>query len=328
MLKKTVSLFLTALLLAACLAGCGGTGTPSEGGDAPRIVVTVFPLYDWILRILGDNPAGARVTLLLDNGVDLHSFQPTAKDILNVSACDVFVCVGGESDKWTEDVLKEASNKDMIVLRLLPALGDRAREEELAEGMQTDPEGSEEEDGPEYDEHIWLSLKNAAFLTGVLAEALGKADPEHASLYAANAAAYREELLSLDAEYAAAVDAAEFGTLLFADRFPFLYLTKDYGLRYYAAFLGCSAETEASFETIAFLAGKADELRLPAVLTIEGSDHRIAETVVRTSRDPGRKILTLDSMQSATGKSGESYLSAMRSNLDVLKEALGTKEAE
>ena len=329
MLKKTVSLFLTVLLLAACLAGCGGAGSPSGGEHAPHIVVTVFPLYDWILRILGEDPAGARVTLLLDNGVDLHSFQPTAKDILAVSTCDVFVCVGGESDKWAEDVLKEASNKDMIVLRLLPALGDLAREEELAEGMQPeDDRDPAEEEGPEYDEHIWLSLRNAAFLTGVLAEALGKADPEHADLYAANAAAYEEELLSLDAEYAAAVDTAEFDTLLFADRFPFLYLTEDYGIGYYAAFLGCSAETEASFETIAFLAGKVDELGLPAVLTIEGTDHRIAETVVRTAKAENVKILTLDSMQSATGKSGESYLAAMRRNLEVLKAALGTKEAE
>ena len=325
MLRKTLSFFLTVLLLAGCLAACENGAAPKAG--ALRVVVTISPVRDWILRILGDNPAGADVTLLLNSGTDLHGYQPSAKDILAVSTCDVFVCVGGESDRWVEDALREAVNKDMIVVRLLDALGDAAKEEELAEGMQADRDrdgADEEEEGPEYDEHVWLSLRNAALLTGTLADAFGSADPEHAGLYAENARTFMEELSSLDAEYAAAVAAAPFGTLLFADRFPFRYMTEDYGLRYYAAFLGCSAETEASFETIAFLAGKVDELGLPAVLTIEGTDHRIAETVVRTARAENVKILSLDSMQSASDGRGE-YLAVMKKNLEVLKEALGTE---
>ena len=177
----------------------------------------------------------------------------------------------------------------------------------------------------EYDEHVWLSLRNAEKLTGALADALAKADPANAEVYAANAQAYAAKLQELDGRYAETVANAAFKTLLFGDRFPFRYLTDDYSLTYFAAFTGCSAESEASFGTIAFLAGKVDELKLPAVMTIEGGNHKIAETVVATASDPARKILTMNSMQSVTAadvEQGVTYLSMMEENLNVLKEAL------
>ena len=295
----------------------------------------------------------------LDNGVDLHSFQPTVADILKISECDLFIYVGGESDEWVEDVLKEATNKDMIAINLLEVLGDKVVEEEIVEGMQEEEEDEDHDhehededhdhehededeheheyediakthehhhDEVEYDEHVWLSLRNSAILVNSISEAIQKIDPANAESYKANAASYIEKLNALDKEYQAAVSAASNNTILFGDRFPFRYLVDDYNLEYYAAFVGCSAESEASFETIVFLAGKVDELSLPAVLTIEGKDHSIAQTIVENTAAKDQKILTMDSMQSTTSediKNGASYLSIMESNLSVLKEALG-----
>ena len=178
----------------------------------------------------------------------------------------------------------------------------------------------------EKDEHVWLSLKNAEVLCVSIADALASIDPDNKDTYVANAAAYKDKLAALDGEYQKAVDAATYKTVLSGDRFPFRYMVDDYGLSYYAAFVGCSAETEASFETISFLAGKVDELKLPCVLTIEGAQHKIAETIVQNTTAKNQKVLTMDSMQSTTSKdvaNGTTYLSVMEQNLSVLKEALG-----
>lgn len=312
-MRRSLSLLLAALLLLTC--GCGAADAPARSGGAVSVVVTVFPAYDWVRAIAGGT--GAEVTLLMDSGVDMHSFQPSAADIVRASSCDLFVYVGGPSDEWARDALAEAANPDMIVLDLIGLLGDRAVEEELAEGMTAE----EEDAGPETDEHVWLSLRNAAICCRAVADALAELDPTNAEEYAANADAYIAELDRLDGEYAAVTEAAAFDTLLFADRFPFRYLADDYGLTYYAAFAGCSAETEASFETVAFLSGKLAELGLPAVLVIDGSDGRIAETIVENA-GTGVPILTLDSMQSATAEDGSSYLGIMEQNLAVLDAAL------
>ncbi len=326
-MKKRISLLLCAVLIVGCLSACASKpAAPAADAGGVQIVTTIFPVYDWIMNVLGEHAADAEVTMLLDNGVDLHSYQPTADDVLKISNCDLFVYVGGESDEWVEDALAEAVNPDMIVINLLDTLGSRAKEEALVEGMEGEEEGEEpEEEGPEYDEHVWLSLRNAAALTAAIAEAVSAADPANADAYAANAAAFTEKLNALDAAYAGAVDAAKGKTLLFGDRFPFRYLADDYGLDYYAAFAGCSAETEASFETVLFLSKKVDELGLNAVLTIEGSDQKIAETIVQNTESKNQQILTMNSMQSTTSKdveNGASYLTIMEDNLAVLKEAL------
>ena len=309
-------------------------GLPS--GRRLKIVTGMFPEYDWTREILGDNPGEAELTLLMDSGADLHSYQPTAEDMMRIASCDLFIYTGGISSQWAREALKGAVNPDMIVIDLLDALGDRAKEEILVEGMQDahsqeheghDHAGDGREEEEELDEHVWLSLRNASFLCGVIEEALEKADPSNKDVYAANTAAYQEKLSGLDRQYQEAADAAKVRTLLFGDRFPFLYLAEDYGLSYYAAFSGCSAETEASFETVAFLAAKADEIPVSCVLTIDGSDRRIAETIVRSTKNQDQKILTLNSMQSIAGKQageGVTYLSVMEENLPVLREALGS----
>ena len=332
-LKRIFAVFFCLLLASGILGGCGKAASSSapapsasQSGSKPlKIVTTIFPEYDWVREILGDKADHAEVTMLLDNGVDLHSYQPTADDIIKISDCDLFIYVGGESDGWVEDTLKEAANKDMQVINLLDVLGEQVKEEEVVEGMEAEEEESEDEDEPEYDEHVWLSLKNTETLCNAITDTLEEIDPANKDAYAANAASYLEKLAALDGEYQTVVDHATRKTVLFGDRFPFRYLVDDYGLSYYAAFAGCSAETEASFETISFLAGKVDELGLPCVLTIEGAQHKIAETIVQNSAAKNQSILTLDSMQSTTSAdaaNGTTYLSVMESNLDVLKQAL------
>lgn len=340
-MKKTITLSLTAILVFSLLTGCGSAASAAADSNPTSserlsIVTTIFPEYDWVINILGDETINADVTLLLDNGVDLHSYQPTVDDIVRITSCDVFIYVGGESDEWVDGALAEASNKDRIVMNLLEVLGDRVKEEELVEGMEAEHEHEEEDDGDhgeehdheeeaEYDEHVWLSLKNAIVLCGAIADALGQADPVHAESYQANASAYVERLSALDAEYQSAVSSAAAATVLFGDRFPFRYLTDDYGLSYYAAFVGCSAETEASFETIVFLANKVDELGLHAICQIESADGSIARTIRENTRTKDQVLLTFDSMQSTTARdvaNGAGYLTIMAQNLEVLKTAL------
>lgn len=340
-MKKNIFLILAAIMVLCCLSACGSniaenSTEPSQTGDPQgkrlQIVTTIFPEYDWVKEILGDNAGNAEVTMLLDNGVDLHSYQPAADDILKISTCDMFLYVGGESDEWVEDALQEVMNKDMRVINLLDVLGDAVKEEEVVEGMEAgheedneEGEGSDHGEAPEYDEHVWLSLKNARLFCNAIADALAEIDPDNTTAYRANADAYNKKLEQLDAEYQAAVESAAQKTLLFGDRFPFRYLADDYGLSYYAAFAGCSAETEASFETITFLAGKVDELGMKTVLTVEKSDQKIANTVIQNTQNKDQQILALDSMQSVTSgdiSDGTTYLSIMESNLSILKEAL------
>ncbi len=380
---KKITALLALLMLVGALAGCGKQNHTNKT-DKLSIVTTIFPEYDWVRAVLGDKADNAEVTMLLDNGIDLHSYQPTADDIVKISDCDLFLYVGGESDGWVDDALKNATNKNMKVINLLDVLGDSVKTEEVVEGMQETEhdhdhdhskevstfeddevqdrslsdwagdfpadmtgeeicehmeghdhdedkdheheEGEEHEHEEEKDEHVWLSLKNAEVLVNAISKSLQELDPDNKDTYAANAAAYIEKLSALDGEYQAAVDAASYKTVVFGDRFPFRYLVDDYGLSYYAAFVGCSAETEASFETVSFLAKKVDELKLPCVLTIEGAQHKIAETIVQNTAEKNQKVLTMDSLQSTSSKdvaNGTTYLSVMEKNLSVLKEALG-----
>ena len=329
-MKKYISILLITMMVILSVSACAEKNSNKEveekNDSKIKVVTTIFPEYDWVKEIVGEENKDVDLTMLLDNGVDLHSYQPTAEDIMKISECDLFVYVGGESDAWVDDALKEAVNKNMKVINLLDVLGNTVKEEEVVEGMQAEEDESEsEEEEPEYDEHVWLSLKNAKILSKSIADALCEIDSVHKAIYSENEKNYEQKLDALDKEYQEAVDAASQKTLLFGDRFPFRYLVDDYGLNYYAAFVGCSAETEASFETIQFLAEKVDELGLKNVMTIEKSDQKIAKTIIENTKDKNQKILTLDSMQSTTSddvKSGTTYLSVMEENLEVLKEAL------
>lgn len=514
-MKKFISFFAATVFIMGTLTACGSEGkttdvtdeqvlkqTVEQATEQVKIVTTTFPEYDWVRNILGGNPAGVEVTMLLDNGVDLHSYQPTTEDMIKISNCDMFVYVGGESDEWVEDALAQAENENMMVVDLMDVLGNEVKEEEIVEGMEHEHDEHHDEeitkedikdrtlaefsgewqsmhplllegrleqfceykaendedasttketmyekyknvwacdakeikiednaitftysdgttasaeytyagysikyaedgsignvryqfetesaDAPKYvqfndhghepaevehfhiyfgdesfeallsastnpyfmrsgltdeeilegltghnhshehesDEHVWLSLHNAEVICRDINEKLGALDPANAEIYTENTESYCEKLNKLNSEYEAAVEDASVKTLLFGDRFPFRYLVDDYNLDYYAAFAGCSAETEASFETIIFLAKKVDELGLHAVMTIEGTEHKIAETIVQSTTSKDQQILTMDSMQATTSsdvENGKTYLSVMESNLEVLKEAL------
>ena len=341
------------------------------------IVTTIYPEYAWAKEILNTQLDSVDLTLLIKNGVDLHSYKPTAQDIAKIANADMIVYVGGESDEWIKHALEATPKKGRSEINLMETLGDRVKAEEVVEGMQAeheehhhdehaDPSASsgtkehhdhdkftesaevnaeehhnhhdehaeehehhhhhDNEEEIENDEHVWLSLKNAEILVQKIATELAKIDSAHAPLYTANANAYVAKLQSLDNEYRAVVDGAARKTVLFGDRFPFRYLVDDYGIKYYAAFVGCSAESEASFETIAFLAGKMDSDSLPAIFTIENGNQKIANAILAASKKSKEaKILTINSMQSVTEQQindGMDYLSIMKSNLDVLKIAL------
>lgn len=324
MRNKIMIMLLVLILCVGMSTGCGkNTGVDDERFS---IVCTTFPQYDWVKNLIQGNEDAFELTLIMDNGSDLHNYQPTTEDMIRIGSCDILIYVGGNSDAWVADALKEKTNQNMQVIGLMDMLGDKVREEESVEGMEAEShEGHEDEDEVELDEHVWLSLNNAAVMVDAIAESLGQLDSEHADLYAINAQNYNAELGQLDEDYRETVDNASRHTLLFGDRFPFRYLVDDYGLDYYAAFQGCSAETEASFETIAFLAGKLDELDIPVVLVIENSDQSVAHAIINNTKNKDQKILKLNSLQSVTAadvQEGVSYLSIMKDNLDVLKEAL------
>ena len=329
-----------------------------EKGNSNKIsiVCTTFPQYDWVKNILGEEAERFNVTLLLDNGVDMHSYQPAVKDIATAGSSDLFIYVGGESDTWVEDALKEAKNKDLKAINLMETLGNSVKEEEVVEGMQEERESlghshekpskekqeqtqkeshenSQEINGqkeaadeePEYDEHIWLSIRNAEIMVKNIEKAIEQLDSDNAKVYQTNVENYIKKLDTLDKQYANTIQNAKYKAILFGDRFPFRYMADDYDLKYYAAFAGCSAETMAGFETVTFLAKKADELRLPVILTIENSDGRIAEAVKSNTTKKNQKILAMNSLQSVTKEQiadGITYLQVMQENLSVLSEAL------
>mgnify|MGYP002626333412 CR=1 FL=1 len=339
-MKLTKIIALAGVLLALGM-GSAFAAKKAANTNKLKVVTTIFPEYDWAREIIGEKSGDVELTLLLNNGVDLHSYQPSVKDIAKIQEADIFVYVGGESDEWVDDVLKSAKNPNMKVINLLEVLGDKVKEEELVEGMQEEEDdddhdehghehhhdGDDDDDDEEieFDEHVWLSLKNAQILCTEIASALSEKDAKNAAVYQKNLSAYNKKLADLDARYSAAVKAGSKNTLVFGDRFPFRYLVDDYGLKYFAAFTGCSAESEASFNTIIFLSEKVNELDLQRVCKIEGGNGKIAKTVISNSKNKKAKVLVFDPMQSTTAKQikkGATYLGAMEKNLEVLKEAL------
>lgn len=363
-MKITKIFALAGVLLAL---GCGSVFAKKAKAETNKlkVVTTIFPEYDWARQIIGDKADDVELTLLLQNGVDLHSYTPSVKDIAKISEADIFIYVGGDSDEWVDDVLKNVKNKNMKVINLVEALGDKVKAEEVVEGMQHehhhhDEHGHDDHDHDEHehheahehhhdehghddhddddeheehhhheeeekDEHVWLSLRFAKTLCGAIADALCEKDSANATVYKKNLASYNKKLADLDAKYVEAVKAAGKNTLVFGDRFPFRYMVEDYNLKYFAAFTGCSAESEASFKTIVFLSEKVNELGLNCVCQIETGNGKIAKTVISNSKNKKAKVVTFDSLQSTTAKQikkGAIYLGAMEKNLEVLKQAL------
>lgn len=315
-MKKIIVLLLGALMVLSVLSGCD---KKNNNDNKLKVVTTTFPIYDWVREVLGD--VDVDVEVLLNNGVDLHSYQPSIEDIAKINNADVFMYVGGESG--LESGLE--SNKGVKVINLMEVLGDDVKNEEIVEGMEDEHESGHEHglesDGHESDKHIWLSLRNAKKCVEAIKDVLCELDPTNMDRYKKNAEEYIEKLELLDQKYMEVVSNSKNNTLVFGDRFPFRYLVDDYNLNYYAAFVGCSTESEASFNTITFLAKKLDELGLTSILTIEGNNHKIAETIIKNTENKNQEILTLNSMQGGILE-GDTYLLIMENNLEVLKKAL------
>ena len=341
------------IALVLCLSLLSGCAKPVQMADKDENVIlcTTFAAYDWVREILGDTDTFT-CRMLVDNGVDLHSYQPSAQDIMKIADCRMLVYVGGESDTWVSDALAESGNEDIIAISLLDLVGDRALNEVELEGVEghhhhdhDDEDHDHDEHGHEaeitdydehgheaettdhddhYDEHVWLSLKNAIVCTETLADAITKLDPGNSQKYAANAKAYTGKLEALDADYQTMRDTATQTTILIGDRFPFLYLAEDYDIHYFAAYSGCSADVEASVHTVTYLAEKLQEYQLPAIYVVDNGTDSLARTIAE-SADMTPEILHLSSMQSVTKEDiqkGCTYLSYMEENLQMLKEGL------
>lgn len=325
-MKKNFNLFLAGIILLGIFSGCAKK-TFNDGKI--NVVATIFPVYDWVKNVAGDS-SGVNVELLVKNGVDLHSFQPSAADIIKISTADVLVFVGGESDSWVKDVLKNPANKNIAVINLMDLLKNSVKQEEFIEGMtaeKSENDFEEEIDAHnhnevEYDEHVWLSAQNAKIATAKIAEILCGKDSENAELYTKNKNSYVQQLEQLKNFYNPQGEKNK--TIIVCDRFPFRYMTDELGIKYFAAFVGCSAETEASFETIAFLSRKIQELGVQKVYVSESSDKKIAETVIRNAGQTGKcRIEVLDSMQSVTleqSENGKNYIEVMKENYKKLSE--------
>ena len=314
-MKKIIAITLIALLL----LGVAGCGVPADDGKA-HVICTVFPQYDWVRNIIGSD-SNVKVSLLMDSGADLHNYQTNANDLYAISTCDLFIYIGGESDKWVADALKNPANKERKALALIdvidPIEGEHHEEEHHEEGH--------EEHEHTADEHVWLSLRNADIMIAEITELLAAIDPDHAEAFRQNAADYSAKLLELDRKYLSCVGGAKRTELLFADRFPFSYLAKDYGLEHYAAFSGCSAEVEVSFSTMANLIDYVNTHELPYVMVTESGDQELAKTVISKTNTKDQKILVMDSLQSVNRvriNEGATYLGIMEQNLAVLQQAL------
>ena len=310
-MKKLFSILLMLVLIVNGSA-CGAA--PAETQNGLSIVTTVFPAYDFAREIAGER---AHVTLLLPPGAEVHSFEPTAKDMARVQSADLFFCNGGESEAWADKLLESTEIRSLAMLDCVDAL-----EEELPEGMQGEEE-QDEEDGPEYDEHVWTSPKNAIRICETLCDELCAIDPEGENVYRENLRAYSEKLQMLDDAFRQVVSEGRFHTVIFADRFPVRYFVEEYGLEYFAAFPGCAEDTEPSAKTVAFLIDRVRAEGLPAVFYIEFSNQKMADMICE---DTGCEKLLFHSCHNVSAdelRAGATYLSLMTDNVNALKEALG-----
>lgn len=301
---------LTAILLCLCLILCGCTAEPEQTHDKSKlqIVCTSFPAYDFARELTGGR---AELTLLIKPGSEVHSYEPTPKDMICIQESDLFICNGGESEQWVETLITPGLNT-IYMMDCVDAV------EESADGIYNAEDGE-----PELDEHVWTSPLNAIKISEEICNALCKLDTANAEAYKTNFAAYKAQLMALDREFRQVIKNSGKHTLVFADRFPMRYFALEYGLDCYAAFPGCSSETEPSAKTVAYLIDRVREDKIPAVLYMEFSNQKMADVICE---DTGCRKLPFYSAHSVSAEQfeqGVSYLDLMRINLNSLKEALG-----
>ena len=315
-MKKIISLLAAlALLLAAVPA-------MAEAAPALNVVATIYPQYDFVRAVAGDTGA-VNLTMLLRPGAEMHAYEPTPQDIISIQNADLFIYVGGESDVWVDEILSSMPDSGVKALKLtdmVPTL-----EEELVEGMQPEAEEANAEgeaEEAEMDEHVWTAPLNAAAMVQGIAVEMAALDPTHANAFATNAAAYVEKLSALDAAFRDVVKNAKRTELIFGDRFAMRYFTHAYGLTYYAAFPGCSGETEPSAQTVAFLLNKVRDDQVPVVLYPELSTHKVADVISEETGVPNRVLYACHNLTADEFAAGKTYVDFMTDNLATLKEAL------
>jgi zinc transport system substrate-binding protein len=314
-LKKTFLILITAAVILFAVSGCKQKKDAKRNADGKiNVTVTVFPPYDFVRQIAGDK---VNLTLLLPPGAESHSFEPSPRDIITIQNSDIFIYVGGESDAWVNRILESMNTDNMKILAMIETV--EAIEEEIVEGME---EEDEEEEEPTYDEHVWTSPINAMLIVNAITELLCEADSVNADFYRKNTIDYISKLAELDNAFRKDTIGAKRNTIVFADRFPFRYFADAYGLKYYAAFPGCSTETEPSAATVAFLINKIKAEKIPVVFHLELSNERMADAI---SEETGAKKLLLHACHNVSKRdfdAGLGYLDFMRKNVENLREAL------
>ncbi len=318
-IKRIIAAVISAVVLGAALCGCssGNSGSGAGSGDKPLVIATIFPAYDFARQVFGDT---AEVRMLLKPGQESHSYDPSAKDIVEISGCDLFIYNGGESDEWVESVLKSAPEVSTFRMTEVVSLLD----EEFSEGMQEhehDVDDHDEHD-EEFDEHVWTSPENAAAIVRALGNKAAELFPEYSEVLSSNAGSYAAQIDELDGRFKE-LFSGERRYFIFGDRFPLLYFFKEYGLNYYAAFPGCGSETEPSAQTMTFLLEKLkDENSVPAVFCIELSSRRLADVLAGDTGLETVEFHTCHNISSDDFAAGETWLSIMQRNYDTLSDIL------
>lgn len=336
-MKKNI---LCVICVMAVVLGFWGCGTPrsQKKDDRLKVVATVFAEYDFLRQIGGD---AINLSMLMLPGADIHTFDPTPKDMMTVQDADLFVTVGGESDAWADTIVQSVDNEGLECVRLMD-LVDEVVEEEIVEGMEVEEHDEEEHgeqtdghgdgnheketdshgDEKEFDEHVWTSPKNAMQIVEELCDKLCQLDQKNAGLYRKNTQKYLKKLEKLDEKFTQVVSHGVRREIVVADRFPFRYFADAYGLKYYAAYPGCSTQTGASAETIAFLIDKVKEDKIPVVFHMELSSQLMCNTICDETGARKAQLNAVHNISKRNFDRGIGYLELMEKNVDVLREAL------
>ena len=308
-----ITALLTAAATALCLCSCASQNeADNKDSQKLKIISTVFPPYDLARQIAGDN---ADISILLPPGSESHTYEPTAKEIIEIQNCDIFLYIGGENEQWAEKIISSNKSDSVKTVKLIDCV-KTLEEAELHE------EEREEEHSHETDEHIWTSPKNEQLMLTAVYDAICEADPENKAVYTKNKDSYNEQLTELDKAYKEAVGNAKNKTIIMADKFPFRYLAEEYGLDFYAAFSSCSDESEPSAAAMTSLISKIKELKIPVVYYLEFSSTKVADTLCS---ETGASSLMLHSCHNVSKEDldkGVTYVELMKQNLENLKTAL------
>jgi zinc transport system substrate-binding protein len=316
-LYKKSFVILSVILMMAALSACSKKEEQANADNEKiSVIATIFPEYDFLRQIAGEH---INLSMLLAPGAESHSYEPTPQDILNVQNSDMFVYVGGDSDAWVSSILDSMDKSKMKIVTLMDCVD--LVEEETTEGMEAEAEEEDAEE-PEMDEHVWTSPKNTILIVQKLCDELCAVDPDNAEDYQENTKNYIKKLEDLDSEFQEVVDHAVRKEIVVGDRFPFRYFVDDYGLTYYAAFPGCSTDTEASAATVAFLIDKIKEDKIPVVFHIELSNEQMCDSICSATGAKKELLNAVHNISKDEFKAGVTYLDLMEHNVEVLKEAL------